>query len=209
MILFINSGGALLVVENMSKKIARYFIKQAIICGEDEETYSYGFEILLATIIAIFLTLFVGIIAGKILDTIIFLIVYCSLRQSAGGYHADTHMRCISTFVFMYILILFITNIVDVSEKENAVVFVLTLCNICMSKFAPIGNSEISYDDYNSKTMKSKVMALLVIYEIFILYCLYSNNSFEDYATIGVFAIVWESILLILGKIQNLCEEVK
>ena len=43
MILFINSGGALLVVENMSKKIARYFIKQAIICGEDEETYSYGF----------------------------------------------------------------------------------------------------------------------------------------------------------------------
>ena len=82
----------------MTTRIAEFFAetfcKHKLIERETISAYRYGVEIILSTIIGAVMVLTIGILFHEVRLTILYYVVFCSVRQFTGGYHAETYWRC-------------------------------------------------------------------------------------------------------------------
>lgn len=93
-------------MENFSAKVADFFVQEGSIEKEEAEIFRYGLEILLDNIGTMALLMLIGGIVDRILETSIYLLVFCSLRQFTGGYHAKTRRGCHMATIVGYLLFL-------------------------------------------------------------------------------------------------------
>lgn len=186
--------------------VTSYFVKNQIISEDEKEIYNYGFEILLSSIFSITLALVIGIITKRIIDTLVYLTVFCTLRKEAGGFHASTHFRCIFSFISVFGMILYITSVMT-AIKMLAFIPILFCCLLLFLRLAPVENSEVVFQSERRNKLKLKANILLVIYILLILLCLLFELVNARYVLMGIMAIIWESILLIMGVFQNILSE--
>ncbi|MBQ3514081.1 MAG: accessory gene regulator B family protein, partial [Lachnospiraceae bacterium] len=72
--------------------------------------YYYGYETLIYSIWQMLLLLVLGMIMNRIVSTVIFLMVFVSMRKYTGGYHAETRMGCTFMTVVCYVTVLVMTG---------------------------------------------------------------------------------------------------
>ena len=78
----------------------------AVKTGSDEdsrEVYQYALELILSTVIGFAAILAVASITIGIQYGIVFLVFFSALRSVAGGYHADTYLKCFCVSVAMFV----------------------------------------------------------------------------------------------------------
>lgn len=63
--------------------------------ADNREVYAYGAECLINSLAADILMLFLAFLAGRPFQMLIWLFFFTILRVNMGGYHADTHIKCI------------------------------------------------------------------------------------------------------------------
>lgn len=78
----------------LSQKLADLFISSGTVPAEDRDVYIYGLDVLISTALSVLCVLAIGILAGRLLETVLFLACFITLRSAAGGFHASTHFRC-------------------------------------------------------------------------------------------------------------------
>ena len=69
-------------------------VAHRIIDLDDVEIYQFGLESAMLKAVHYASMLLVGLLLGMLPETIVFLIVYATIRAYAGGYHADTRGVC-------------------------------------------------------------------------------------------------------------------
>ena len=73
----------------MTHKIAGFIAsmlqKSKVIEEDDSIFYQYGFEILIDTVLQTILLLIIGILLGKPMETLVFLIIFTLIRRYSGG----------------------------------------------------------------------------------------------------------------------------
>ena len=73
------------------------------ICNSDEiEKVEYGTIVLLSTLIGFGSIFIIGLIFGKLLETLVFSLIFSILRSFTGGYHATTPLKCNLTYISCY-----------------------------------------------------------------------------------------------------------
>ena len=82
------------MISNLSNIVARYLLREKIIEEKNMPVYSYGFEIIISTVIGVVLILLIGVFTSSLFTAAIFYCLFIGLRFFTGGYHADTHFRC-------------------------------------------------------------------------------------------------------------------
>ena len=82
------------MIARISKMIANYLFKSEIISEHESEIYIYGFETILSGIIDLFITLFLGLLSKSLINSIVFFLMFVSMRIYTGGYHANTYLKC-------------------------------------------------------------------------------------------------------------------
>lgn len=75
-------------------KITQRLCEKGIISESDFDLYEYGFNMRITVLLNLISTIVIGVIAGKVFESIAFLVFYIPLRSYAGGYHASTPRRC-------------------------------------------------------------------------------------------------------------------
>ncbi len=96
------------MISNLSNIVARYLLRERIIEEKNLPVYSYGFEIIISTVIGVVLILLIGVFTSSLFTAAIFCCLFIGLRFFTGGYHADTHFHCKLTLVSCYLLLLVI-----------------------------------------------------------------------------------------------------
>ena len=86
--------------QRLSKKLAAYGVFE----DSKIEVYAYGYELLLSTAINILLVLIIGILLGIVREALLYIITFAVLRSYTGGYHANTHMACITIFTASFLV---------------------------------------------------------------------------------------------------------
>lgn len=85
------------------------------VCNDSDkiplDVYIYGFELLVSSVIETISLLLIGLLTGKLIDTIIFIISFSSIRVFSGGYHANSYLKCFIVTVAYYLLVLFSADI--------------------------------------------------------------------------------------------------
>ena len=81
------------------KKIADRLIQKELIPAEDREIYAYGFDILFYTIWSTAVLILIGLLFGQFPDAVVLIAVFYTFQTAGGGYHADTHWKCLLSMV--------------------------------------------------------------------------------------------------------------
>ncbi len=79
---------------NISEKITNRLIRDNVIEHCNKEIYLFGVEQFLTTALNIVTTFVIGILLGELWQSLLFVLLFMTLRSYAGGYHASTPLRC-------------------------------------------------------------------------------------------------------------------
>ena len=89
-------------MKSLSKTTTDILVSQSAISKEDAEICSQGLEIFLASAIELIAIFIISAFAGNFLPTLLFFSFFIPLRIYAGGYHADTKLKCFLVSLLVY-----------------------------------------------------------------------------------------------------------
>ncbi len=102
------AGNSLL--ERISNKIVLRWIKKGAIEKENQEWFAYGTFSLISGIINLCIFILVGLILGKVIATVIFMLFFVLNREFMGGYHSSTVLSCKITSLLILLAVIIMSD---------------------------------------------------------------------------------------------------
>lgn len=190
------------MIDKLSTRISSEFVKRKIISEDAKEVYKYGIEITISSIIGFTITLTIGLLFHFLLQTMIYYVIFISLRSMTGGYHAKTYLKC---NVIFSIISLFVVIFSKAAYKMQISVGILTLLFLpsvlIFIWLAPVEN--INKPIEKSKRIYWKIAAVAISVILYILSLLLYINQHTLEATVVVITILAVSTLCMITIIQK------
>lgn len=182
----------------LSEYITQQLEKGKIIQSDNRELYKYGFHQGLILLLNFATSIVIGLIFGKVLESILLLAAYIPLRSYAGGHHSDSSEKCyvVSTLITVIWMLILKFLILPTSCWGIILLIGTVVCFV----FSPVENFQKSLDEDETRVYRKRALIVLAV-EI----CLWTCLTFIVQAFVQVIplSIFTEAIMLIMGKIKN------
>ena len=128
------------MIKYLSENITNYFYTNEIISKEEKEIYVYGLHLIFSSVIGIAIILTLGIFLNNLVNTVLFLSAFISVRMYSGGYHANSYIKCNMTLITIYLITMAAVNFIprEIIGTSSAALIALTVYIIL--KYAPVDN---------------------------------------------------------------------
>ncbi len=189
----------------MATRIARFITQKlltsSVIEEGDKELYCYGFFLLITRFFFFLITVFVGFLAGIPSESILFHLVFISLRTYAGGVHAKTEAACTILTTLALTASVFGIRAIERTNCDLISVLMLVSGSLCILLFSPLDTKDkpLTSQEKRHYQLICYVIALLWIVSALIARILSLNIMYYP-ITFGIFL---EGILLSIGKLRN------
>ena len=183
----------------ISTKITDILIKHDCISKENSELYSYGFRQLFMMLLNISITFLLGIIFNKVLQSILFSIIYIPIRSFAGGYHAKTPLRCTTFSTLMIFLVLLILKFIVLPIYVVVLLWLISIGTII--SLSPVESRNKPLDTIEKSVYKKRTIFLLMLDSVIII--VFMMFSLNQLYTCVVLSLVSLSVMLLLGSFNN------
>lgn len=190
------------MITKLSTKLTKVLLKRSIVSADDEELYAYGFFMILSYLIFFFIALSIGFILRIPIESVVFYMTFCIIRNYAGGIHANTETKCtvfttISIAVSLILIKLLVTyNLIITSSV------MMVLASICLFAFAPLSNEQKEIDENARlrfrKTTRWCTAGAMVAACLTFIFQVICNIGIAD--SVG---IALSAFLLVLGSIDH------
>ena len=169
-------------------------------CVEDEERdiINFGIGQGLLIILNIVTTITLGIVLGVVFESIIFLMSFMILRSYAGGYHADTKIKCYLSSVI--IIIISFTLLKNLLWTKSFCFLVSMLTTIIIFILAPVSNLTNPLDKKEVMVYKQRTRKIVVVENIAMLISIILDLPNIHSVITVTFILV--AFLLIAGKFK-------
>ena len=190
-----------MLLNNFSNRIIKALSKSGLIAEKDEEIYLFGIETALLKLIHFSTMLIIGLCAGMLLETFVFIASYSILRVYAGGYHAKTRLRC---YGISWLLILFV--LLFTKFCPNQIAFIVSILvslpsYIIIFLLAPVDNINKPLDDLEIHYYKIKTRIILSVELIISMIFLFTYLiRISLIVSLSIFSV---AIMLFVGKTQK------
>ena len=146
------------MLHSLAKRIA-FFLFGA---GEYPiEVYIYGLELIISSLIGESIVLILGLILGRLIETIIFIVLIKFIRIYSGGFHAKTYIVCNIVFIISYSVSLFVSRcLANISPDIIFIIMIATILVtvLAMAIMAPIENVNKPISLERRKVLKIKAI---------------------------------------------------
>lgn len=183
---------------NISEYLTQQLENENVISSDKRELYRYGFQNGMILTLNFVTSLLIGVIFGKVVDSIFLLAAYMPLRSYAGGHHSSSSEKCyiVSSFIMIIWMCLLKFQILPTSCCVIMLIVGLSVCFI----LAPVEDKNKPLDADEIRIYRKRSLAILLIeicvWLVFVLFI----DRFEQVIPIVIFT---EAIMLIAGKIKN------
>lgn len=146
-------------MELIANILTKKYIEKNIIDEKLQDMYREGLMLIIADIINISIILLIGVCIRKFAYSVIFLIIFWTVRWFSGGYHAKTYGLCRITTVSSFLMAVLLCEILKGRMQYLSVLFIIiTLITILI--FSPIKhpNKDLS----PQVRQRSKKIALII-----------------------------------------------
>lgn len=103
--------------DRISAFITDTLIEGKIIKIEERNLYLYCFGTLIEMTANLITTLIIGALLGKIVAALFFMLVFISLRSTAGGYHCETAGKCYLLSMAVYLAVILTYDYVSIAPS--------------------------------------------------------------------------------------------
>ena len=178
------------MLDKVASQLTKWLIKHQATDEKNYETIKYGIMLIISSVNCMLSILVISLFANCLLEGIIFLFFFMTLRTKCGGYHCSSYLRC---WLFTNLIFIIYLMLIKCSYFEGNYIVILILLGFSVFtiyKFAPIINNN------NPKTKnqieKKKVVArmTIIIYTaLLIIFLLMFENIILYYTYSAVLAI--------------------
>lgn len=177
------------MISRLAKRSACFFIDNNIIKAEDEDVYSYGMELLLSTVLNLIISLTIALLTRSFLPCLIDLASFMTLRVNAGGYHADTHLRC--SILLMTVMLIFVFTVKYIPEASMMIdsMLMLILSNIIIILLSPVEHPNKPLSAEKCRKLRNSSVIWAGIWTLFCIVTITVNVRLCFYAASGVFTV--------------------
>lgn len=188
------------MIQKLSSACAKNIISLGKVQNINETVLRYGCELLLTSIIGLLIMVGLSVLIGHPLAWVFFVMGFAPLRTTAGGYHADSHIRCYTVTSVMFLM--GVLTAYEIRWNHFTYLAVSLFSAIMVGFLAPVEatNKPLSAKRYRLNRNRSLILIFIncVIAVIFAMLELASEEANMYYA--GIF---FASTSLIMGKIKN------
>lgn len=149
-----------MMLHRISQIITNFLISKEIIEKDESEIYTYGYETLLYGIMDLFITIALGLVFKRLFASIVYYVMFVTVRMYMGGYHADSYIKCKTLFIFITISVLGVSYI-EFPLYGDVLILLLYLLTVYF--LCPIENPNKPI----RKTEKQKYRIIGLIYSVF------------------------------------------
>lgn len=96
-------------METFVNKVIRRLDEEGLI-KDDPIIYKYGLMLIINEKITALILILISIPFHKVLHSILYMCCFSYLREYIGGYHANTYWECRCTYIFLYLINLFLLS---------------------------------------------------------------------------------------------------
>lgn len=150
------------MITSLAQYITGILLKNNVIKNEHLDIYIYGFEVLISGALSIFIGLILGLIFSQLIECIVFLVIFVTLRRYCGGYHADTYLKCNTIFTVNVAIVMIILKF----NFTYSFPFHIMLCVLCILIYfvlSPIENIYKPITDEEKKNYRLIAVTLAFI----------------------------------------------
>lgn len=127
----------------MIEQLVRVLIQKEILDEAHREEYECVLTVKFEKLAAYGILLLAAFLIGKPLQGMLFAVMFVALRQTTGGFHAESFLGCLLGSVLTLLLVVKI--VVPLSESHTEVIrVVLLLSIICILCFAPVNHPNLA-----------------------------------------------------------------
>ncbi|MBM7615500.1 accessory gene regulator ArgB-like protein [Alkaliphilus hydrothermalis] len=185
------------MIEKISKRLTIRLIDEGVVSLDEFEIYHYGMQLLLATLMEGFGLLILGILTGKVIETVLFVLMFGLLRIFAGGIHAGSYLKC---FIVTAIVVFIGVQVVEILQYNfgfNFMLIMLIITNTIVYIFSPIDSPNKPLTDGEKVKNRRRSLLITFVGALIIVFFYKINPNLKYYLFIITFALFSESLTLI------------
>ncbi|WP_314062562.1 accessory gene regulator B family protein [uncultured Vagococcus sp.] len=191
------------MISKLSNKIVTNWTKGSVIKKEHVSAYHYGCELFISDMISNIIVLSAAAMMGKVIEMLLFLVVFTYIRVACGGYHATSYKNCILIFTSSTIAFFLGINWLMAEDLHQLLIVFAGISVLIIFILAPVDhvNKPLTEEEkvaFRQKTIKRLfliVLALGVSYLIF--------PILLDILVYGCLAIIVIALFLVIGLIER------
>lgn len=154
------------MLQILAKKITASLVLNKIISPDDMEAYTYGLELLIPKLVLYLLVFILAALTKTVVVSLLFVVMYMSLRKYTGGFHCKTAERCLCVSLLIHILMITVYYL-SISTTDFILLALSAVSSVVIVRFSPIENENRPLD--NGEKHKYKVKSILFMVVILIL----------------------------------------
>ena len=187
-------------IKKIADFIAGRIIEEGLASKDKKEWYVYSFERYIEAFTSMVTIMMLGLLLGKLMPTVLFLIFFHMLRRRSGGFHCTEFWQCyvLSTIIFWGMVLL-----EPYMRNYQITMNIMTLTSAAV--VVDIGTVNHPNMAYETKELRysSKLTRIIVVSEVFILGLLQIIGVGRVYISYMSLSIILCAILIVLAKIIN------
>lgn len=188
------------MISSLSSIITEALYKSQVIAEEDKELYTYGFFVLLSKTLFFLVSALFGWMFGVLWESMVFYILFSTLRSYAGGFHASKESIC--TCCTTASLFLSSLSIWYMERIGNAVIpfCILVVCGAVVYLLAPLDSEDkpLTRAEMVLYRQKTRVIDIAMVIISIVGLCLRLPAILHT----ASISMALECVLLVLGKVK-------
>lgn len=188
-------------MKNISCQIAELLGAQGIIREHDVDKCRYGLEVFISSSLEVLSILVISLFLGNFAETCLFFAAFIPLRIYAGGYHADTKVRCYFVSLAVYGLFSVAISFFPPNFYLPAVIAEMIISFVTVYIFSPVVHFRRKMNSIEVKNYRrmSITVCLAQIVLLLVFSAIFKGNRLIASAAFGQLA---ESLSIIAALIK-------
>ncbi len=181
--------------------ITQKLLASSVIEEGDRELYNYGFFLLITRFFFFIITVLAGLLASIPGASVLFYMVFMSLRTYAGGVHARTEAACTILTTLALTLSVLGIKVLEQANSKLIPMLMLVIGSLCIYQFSPLDTKEKPLECSEKKHYHAICCALVSL--CIIVAIIAETLSFDVVFYSVASGMFLESILLCIGNKRN------
>lgn len=166
------------------------------------EVIRYGIEILLLKVLFFIASMLLGVLLQSFWECLLFTLSFSAIRSLAGGYHADTRMKCFIQSMCMLMAVLAISKLIQRNLFSCEIVLCLSvIAAVIIWLISPIDTENKRLTNEERKILKIKSRSVLIIETVICVSTYLLNYGKVAYSI--MLALIATAVLMIIGGLKN------
>jgi len=189
------------LLKSLSNGITDILIESGAVPECKRKLYHYCISGIVEMGANLLITLAFGLVLGRFVETLLFLLIMLPFRTIAGGYHADSGRACFVISLLVYGTTLLLSSIWASFGSYIYSIGLYIISVTVMLVLTPVDSKNKRLNANMKRKQKIKCLRLLLLFSVlFSLFCLINIRSFAFLMSCCMAAV---AALLVAGKIKN------